>query len=102
LKILSSGRQRDGCSTMLLKLNDNESPMSSDYLFAKRVGVLWQSGVQGHHSIADCSGELFEKEKSVIDIVGYNFLHLAAIDSKSKRRVVTSGCKKVGVVAYQA
>jgi hypothetical protein len=70
LKILSSGRQRDGCSTMLLNLNENESPMNSDYLIAKRVGILWQSGIQGHHSIGDCSGELFEKEKSVIAIVG--------------------------------
>ena len=87
---------------MLLKLNDNESPINSDSLFAKRVDILRHSGIKGHHSIADCSGELFEKEKSVIDIVGYNFLHLAAIDSKSKRLVVTSGCKKVGVVAYQA
>ncbi|MGD9081264.1 MAG: hypothetical protein PVG96_18105, partial [Desulfobacterales bacterium] len=63
MKILSSGRQRDGCSTMLLKLNDNKSPLNSDYLFAKRAGILRQSGTQGHHSIADCLGELFEKEK---------------------------------------
>jgi hypothetical protein len=68
LKILSSGRQRDGYPTMLLKLNGNQSPMNSDSLFAPRVGILWQSGIQGHHSIAACSGELFEKEKPVFGI----------------------------------
>jgi hypothetical protein len=86
---------------MLLKLNDNQSPMNSDYLFAKRVVILWQSGIQGRHSLADCSEELFEKEKSVIGIVGYNFLHLAAIDFKSMQRSVTSGCQKVGVLTNQ-
>jgi hypothetical protein len=75
--------------------------MNSDCLFAKTVGILWESGIQGRHSIADCFEELFEKEKSVIGVVGYNFLHLAAIDSKRKRRFVTSGCKKVGVLANQ-
>jgi hypothetical protein len=54
---------------VLLKLNGNKSPMNSDDISATKGGILWQSGIQGHHSIADSSGELFEKEASVIGIV---------------------------------